>query len=405
MIRRLPSGVLYSIMAAAILLALIWWWLPGFVLSLLVQSCAAVIICASLRVLVGMGGIISFGHALYVGAGAYGTAHLLQAVEAQHFFVPLLLAPVAGGVAGLLVAVVAGWLCTRRTHPIFMAMVTLALCELAYTLAQMWPALFGDESGIPFDRTAGNFLGLNFADERLVLILALLYSVVVLFLLHGFTRTPAGKWLVASREDAMRVASLGMYPARFQYMAFLIAGFFAGIGGGLLAIELEGAHASMLSVVQSGSYLMFTYLGGLGSVVGSLIGGSAFSLGIVWLPAITPVWELYLGLLFVYVVLYWPQGIVGAINSGYLQWLNHKELRSKMVLMAVAKAGCCIGAIGMVESGYRFWRAYMAASGNGFPLAELLSGWLIACMAICIICLGSIFALQRQSHRKAGRAS
>ncbi|MGL4668614.1 MAG: branched-chain amino acid ABC transporter permease [Saezia sp.] len=296
-------------------MAWVWWGMSDYVLRFWSQALATMVILLSLRVLVGMGGVITFGHALYVGMGAYGAVYLMLWSEQLHVMVPLIFVPLAGGLAGFLTAVVAGWLSTRRTHAIYTAMMTLALCELMHVLAQIWFSVFGGEGGLQIDRTAGNFMGINFADGRWMVLLSLLYALLSFALVRVVAKSALGQWLKAVREDAERVSCLGASPRQIQYYAFLISGFLAGIGGALLLLEFELADSSMFSVAHSASYLIFAALGGLGSSLGSLIGAVLEVFSQIGLPILTSVPELYIGLAIILIVLFLPQGLVSMVSE------------------------------------------------------------------------------------------
>lgn len=293
----------------------VWWSMSDYTLRFWAQALATVIILASLRVLVGMGGVITFGHALYVGMGAYGAAHLMLWAERSDVMVPLIIVPLVGGVAGLLTAVVAGWLSTRRAHAIYTAMMTLALCELTHVLAQVWRFVFGEEGGLQIDRTVGNFMGVNFVDGRWMVLLALIYAILSLALVYRISKSALGQWLAAVREDPVRVACLGVSPQRVQYMAFMLSGFLAGIGGALLLLEFEVVDSSMFSVVNSASYLIFACLGGLGSLLGSVVGALLQIFSQIGLPLVTTVPELWVGLVIIVTVLFFPKGLAGVLKG------------------------------------------------------------------------------------------
>ena len=340
------------LIVSALLAPVVCLFLPDFFLSLLTQICIAVLICASLRLLVGSGGILNFGQMLYVGIGAYIAAHV---VSASPITIPLLLVPLLSGVVTLLIAIPTGWLCIRRSNRIYMAMVSLALCELTYALAQVWPQAFGDEMGLQFDRTASNFWGLDFADARWGAVIALVYMAVLLCLLYQYTRTPAGRWLEAARDDEVLVQSLGMNPQRLRLMAFMVSSFTCGVAGGLLAIDLESVNASLFSVSMSGEYLIFTYLGGLSSLLGAAMGGVLMQISNLWLPMLTPAWQLYLGLLFVYMVINWPDGFAGCL------WVLFRKNCAGTDVAYQFRAGrffvAAFGIVCLTEAVYRLWGA------------------------------------------------
>lgn len=378
------------------LLALgLWVWLgaSAYMLSLMTQVCATAVILSSLRILAGMGGMIHFGYALYPGMGAYGAAHLILLAQHWGVSIPLFLVPLGGGIAGFLTAIFTGWLNTRRVNSIYCAMVSLALCELVYTLAQILPAVFGTDGGLQIDRTNGNFLWFDFADARLLLLLTVIYLVVSLWCMQKFTQTPLGLWLCAVREDAVRVACLGMVPRHIQYVTFLIAGFFAGIGGALLMLELESANASMFSMTQSGSYLMFTYLGGLGHLWGSVVGAFMQVCMIIGLPVLTSASELYLGLVFVYAVLRMPQGIYGTMLE-----LGNLHKVKKQFYWILQQLFSLLSSICLIEFIYRLWDVWQASALSLEMSLRQYQAWVI--WFIIFMILAFVMAgIQRRRHQ------
>lgn len=351
---------IYGLLAVVLLLLVpsIWLLASGFLLNLLTQICIAVLICASLRLLVGSGGILNFGQMLYVGAGAYAAAYAVNAASSSTLFVflPLPLIPFISGLFAMVLAIPLGWLCVRSPNRIYMAMISLALCELVYVLGLVWPQVFGDEMGIQFDRTAGNFWGIDFADPRWMTLIALMYLGGLLWFLYSYAKTPAGRWLEAARDDEVLVNSLGMNPKKIRRMAFGVSSFVCGVAGGLLAIEMESVNVSLFSVSVSGEYLIFAYLGGLSSLLGSVLGGIFMQVSNLWLPMLTPAWQLYLGLLFIYMVIYWPDGLVGCLRLVFLKGKRHKHTQKSVSWLEifqffVAASGvvCC------TEAAYRMW--------------------------------------------------
>ncbi len=286
-------------------------------LSVLSQMGCAIIICLSYNILLGQGGMLSFGHAVYSGLGAFAAVHVMNVADAGSWAVPLVLVPVVGGFVGLAAAGLLGFLCTRGAGTTF-AMITLGLGELVAAAALMFPGLFGGEGGITANRVYGtSFAGLGFGSALQVYGLIAVYCLVCTAAMFAFTRTPLGHMLNAVRDNAERAAFMGYQPRRVRYLAFLIAGFFAGVGGALTAINFEIATAEgSLGLARSGATLLFTVVGGTSLFFGPVIGGVLSVLASVLLSDLTRAWLLYLGLLFVLTVLVAPGGVAGALVAG-----------------------------------------------------------------------------------------
>lgn len=307
-LRELPPVLAWAALALLLLM------LPALAdsrhaLSLLSQIGIACILCLSYWLLMGQGGLLSFGHAVFSGAGAFLTIHSLRLVEAG-LAVPVAVLPLAGGVAAALLALPLGWLATRQSPTAF-AMITLGLGELAWAVALMFPAVFGGESGIAGNRAAGPGWGPSLGPALHMYLLIAAYLLGSALCIHGFTRTPAGRLLNAVRDNAERVGFLGHDPRRVRLLAFVVASFFAGVAGGLGALLHEIVTTEVLGSQRSAAVLVFTFLGGVGFLLGPLVGGVLMVLGFVLLPGWTSAWLLYLGLLFLAMVVWLPGGVAG----------------------------------------------------------------------------------------------
>lgn len=362
--------------ALALLLALAPWVAAGssLALSLLAQMGIAVVACLSCNILLGQGGMLSFGHAVYTGLGAYAAIHALARVgEGGLAWLPVALVPLAGGVAGWLVAALLGWVSTRRAGTTF-AMITLGLGELVFAAALMFTGVFGGEAGIAADRTAGQaWLSVSFGPLAQVYYLVAAYTFVCVALMYAFTRTPLGRLLNAVRDNPERVAFIGFNPQWVRYLAFMLAGFFAGISGGLGAVLFEIVTAESLGALRSGGYLLFTFLGGASVFFGPVVGGVLMVLTTVWLSEITPAWPLYLGLVFMLMVMYAPEGLAGlALAPARLAAQGRlKPLLPHAVALGAALALLLAGVVALVEMLYRLQLGADAGAGDALRLAGI----------------------------------
>lgn len=294
-------------------------------LTMLSQMGYAIIICLSYNILLGQGGMLSFGHAVYTGLGSFVAIHAMNQAAAGAWPVPLVLIPVVGGLGGMVGAALLGWVNTRKSGTTF-AMITLGVGELVAAMALMFPGLFGGEGGISTDRVYGApVLGISFGPAIEVYYLIAVYCFVCTAAMFAFTGTPLGRMLNAVRDNPERVAFVGYNPQRVRYSGFVIAGFFAGVGGALAAINFEIVTAAdSFSMVRSGSYLLFTFLGGAAFFCGPILGAVLMVLATVLLSAWTKAWMLYLGLLFLGMVMYAPGGMASLVVEG---WRQLREMR------------------------------------------------------------------------------
>ncbi len=282
--------------------------------SILAQIGYLGIICLSYNLLLGQGGMLSFGHAVYTGLGSFMAIHAMNWAGQGTLMIPLIWVPLVGGLAGLLCAALLGFISTRKSGTTF-AMITLGLGELVAAMALMFPQVFGGEGGITANRVYGDgFFGFRFGPALQVYYLIAAYAFVCTAALFAFTGTPLGKLLNAVRDNPERVAFLGHNPQRVRYAAFSIAGFFAGVGGALAAINFEiVSGADSFSMARSGSFLLFTFLGGATFFWGPWVGAALLVLSSVLLSEWTQAWLLYLGLVFLCMVMYAPGGVASLL--------------------------------------------------------------------------------------------
>ncbi|MGL4808713.1 MAG: branched-chain amino acid ABC transporter permease, partial [Giesbergeria sp.] len=242
-------------------------------LTMLSQIGYLIIICLSYNMLLGQGGMLSFGHAVYTGLGSFIAIHAMNLASKGSLPIPLVLIPIVGGLAGMFFAILLGYVTTKKASTTF-AMITLGVGELVAAMALMFPEFFGGEGGITTDRVYGtSFFGITFGPGIQVYYLIAVYCFVCTAAMFAFTGTPLGRMLNAVRDNPERAEFIGYNTQKVRYLAFIIAGFFAGIGGGLTAINFEIITAAdSVSVIRSGGYLLFTFLGGATFFFGPIIG-------------------------------------------------------------------------------------------------------------------------------------
>ena len=384
------------------------WCLPSDLQqTLLAQSGIAVLACAGFSLLLGQGGLLSFGHALYFGAGAYSVAWAWPWLQAQGWgtATSLMGMPLVGGVGAIALALVLGLGLARYTGVGF-AMLTLALGELAWALAQTGSGVFGGEAGVSINRTAFNLgLGLNFASSFQMGVLVCVYTAVGLLGLAWLRRTPFGLALNAVRDQPMRAQSLGLAPQALRYRALLVSAGYCGLAGGLYALNFEHVSTEVFSAQRSGLFMLFSLLGGVRYLAGPLVGGVLMVLAMGWLSHFTPAWMLYVGFLFTGVVLWTPQGLAGWLAEQPQRILHlglNRYVRQSLTLWA-AMLCALLGAIALIEMTYRWQeRSLMGAEWHfgGLTLNTALPGhWLLAAGVLGL----GMFAL-RKAHRRNERA-
>ena len=343
-------------------------------LTMLSQIGYLIIICLSYNILLGQGGMLSFGHAVYTGLGAFVSVHAMNLATKGAVPLPLLTIPLVGGLAGVLFAILLGYVTTKKSGTTF-AMITLGIGELVAAMSLMFPGFFGGEGGVTTNRVYGTpFLGLTFGPQIQVYYLIAAYCFVSTALMFAFTGTPLGRMLNAVRDNPERVEFIGYDTQWVRYLAFIIAGFFAGIGGALAAINFEIVNASdSLSTVRSGGYLLFTFLGGATFFFGPIIGAVLLVLASVLLSELTKAWLLYLGLVFLFMVMFAPGGIASLImmNLRVAKFGKFKPLWRLYGGLILTGAVMVVGAAALVEMIYHLQLNMAIGSKLNFMGVEL----------------------------------
>jgi branched-chain amino acid transport system permease protein len=322
--------------------------------TILAQMGIAIIACLSYNILLGQGGMLSFGHAVYTGLGSFVAIHALNTVSAGQLNIPVSLIPLVGGFAGIGFAVLLGYVTTKKAGTPF-AMITLGVAELVFAMSLMFSEFFGGEAGISGNRVAGQaFWGITFGPQTQVYYLIAIYTFICVAIMYAFTQTPLGRILNAVRDNPERVEFIGYNTQRVRYFAFIIAGFFAGISGGLGALNFEIVTAEVVGAGRSGGYLLFTFLGGATFFFGPIIGGILMVLAFVLLSELTKAWLLYLGLLFLFMVMYAPGGIASLImmNLRVASFGKLKQIWVSYLGLFVTSFIALIGAGAMIEMVY-----------------------------------------------------
>ena len=317
--------------------------------TMLAQMGIAIIACLSYNMLLGQGGMLSFGHAVYTGLGSFVAIHALNAVTAGTSAIPVSLLPLVGGVAGMGFAFLLGYVTTKKSGTPF-AMITLGVAELVFAMSLMFSEFFGGEAGISGNRVAGqSFWGITFGPQIQVYYLIAIYTFICVALMYAFTQTPLGRILNAVRDNPERVEFIGYNTQRVRYLAFIIAGFFAGISGGLGALNFEIVTAEVVGTGRSGGYLLVTFVGGATFFFGPIIGGILMVLAFVLLSEFTKAWLLYL-----FMVMYAPGGIASLImmNLRVAAFGKLKQIWVSYLGLFLTAFVALVGAGAMIEMVY-----------------------------------------------------
>ena len=377
----------------------------GFAISMLSQMGIAVIFALSYNMLLGQGGMLSFGHAVFYGLGGFLATHAMNMIGDGALPLPLELLPLVGGLGGVVSGLFFGWLSTARAGTTF-ALISLGIGELISSSALMLPSFFGGEEGVSGDRMVGHTLtGLGFGQGIQVCYLIAAWMLVCILLMYLLTKTPLGRVANAVRDNPERAAFIG-YNARWvRTLQFTLSAFFAGVAGGLFAINYEIITAETIGAVPSGNVLMMTYIGGVGHFFGPILGAVLVTLMQLSLAGITHAWLLYFGLLFVGMVLWAPNGLSGIIMVHEPVWKAGlmKRLLPSYGIIALPSLVLFLGAMTLIEINYHLSlavnpKAPMSIFGISF-YAQSAIAWIIC---IVLIVVGLFFFLKaRQVVRKS----
>ncbi len=338
------------VLAAAVAIVLPHVVPGGFGLSLLCRMGIAIIFALSFNMLLGQGGMLDFGHAVFLGLGGYLAMH---AMRQTGWPVPLPLVPLIGGVGGLLTALAVGWVATRRAGTAF-AMISLGVAELVVATVHLFPSFSGGEEGISGDRSNGPaLLGHDFGPQIEAYYLIAAFAWVCALLMYAYTATPLGRLANAVRDNPERVGFLGYDPAQIRRVVFALSGLFAGVAGGLAALNDEIVTAAGLSPDVSGQVLLMTFIGGIGTFWGPIAGAVLITFLSIALSTVTDAWQLYSGLLFIAMVVWAPGGISGVLLAHVPLGRRLGSLVPSYAAVAPGLLLAIAGTVGLSELAFR----------------------------------------------------
>jgi branched-chain amino acid transport system permease protein len=291
-----------------------------FAISVFCSMGIAILLALSYNMLLGQTGMMSFGHAVYSGMGAYLAIHALNKFAEWSIAFPVSLLPLIGGAAGMLVGVLFGYLSTKRSGTPF-AMISLGIGELVAASALMLPGFFGGEAGISGNRVTGaGWFGINYGPQVQMYCLIAAWMLVSALAMYALTCTPLGRIANAVRDNPERVQFIGYDTHRVRFYQLLWSAFFAGIAGSLAALNYEMVTAENVGAQASGAILVMTYIGGIGQFLGPVLGAVFVTLLSTVLSNYTKAWPFYYGLLFLLTILFAPGGLSSLIALHRPAW-------------------------------------------------------------------------------------
>ena len=364
-------------------------------ISIFNQMAIAIVFALSYNMLLGQGGMLSFGHAVYFGFGGFLAVHTLIMIEFETVYFSILFIPLIGGVFGLLAAIFIGSFSTHKAGTVF-AMISLGMGELIAASSLIFVGFFGGEAGISGDRTYGPlFFGIEFLRDVEIYYVAVFWVFIATIFMYLFTQTPAGRMANAVRDNPERAEFIGYSARRVRFISFCAAGLFAGIAGGLFALNYEFITEENLNAATSGRVLLMAYIGGLGYFIGPIVGAVILTLMNSLLSNYSDLWMLYLGIMFLLTVLFLPRGFAGFIMMHQVAWVKGsiKQLALPYLLTGIPAFLLMLSAVALVEMSHV---EAGALQFMGFALdPALLTDW----MMVGIVGIGSLIAVRKSVPR------
>ncbi|MBB2892852.1 branched-chain amino acid ABC transporter permease [Flexivirga oryzae] len=283
-------------------------------LTTLEEVLALVVFATATNLLLGQGGLVSFGQAVFYGIGAYTVAlgwlhwHL-------SFWLTFFLAPVVSALVAIPVGLVA-----LRARRLYFALSTLAFSELAYQLAESRYDFTQGANGV-----FGPFVPSALTDPIRGYLFLLAITVISLLLMWKVTRSPFGLVLRSIRENRERMQALGVNVYWHQLIAFVVSGFFCGLAGAMFVIYSQSSYPELLDWTTSGSPIFMAVIGGMGTFLGPALGAFIYQFGHDELVRYVSDWQLVLGGVLLLIVMFWPDGILGSLTK--VKW---SELRKSL---------------------------------------------------------------------------
>jgi branched-chain amino acid transport system permease protein len=362
----------------------------GSALTMMSVMGEMIIFALSFNMLLGQTGLLSFGHAVYFGLGGFVAIHTMNAFIHDKVGVPVVIIPLVGAAAGLAFGVLFGLISTRRAGLVF-SMISLGLGELVSSSSFILRSFFGGEEGITTNRTKlAPFFGHKFGPQIEVYYLVAVWCFFCIAAMYALTRTPFGRMCNAVRENGERVEYLGYSAQTIRFIAFSFSGFFAGVAGGLTAVNFEIMNAQQLGAQQSALVLLMSYIGGIGYFAGPILGAIVITFLQITLSDVTNAWQLYFGLLFIGFVMFAPGGLAGWLMLHRDAMLKRElwSLAPAYAMVAPALAASFAGAVILIELAEREL-ALARSEGSAMRLfgfdvdAASVKPWLAGLVLLC----------------------
>jgi len=281
-------------------------------ISLLTEMIIFSLYAVSYNLLLGFGGLLSFGHGMFLGVGAFTTGAMLQRIPGLPFFGYVFLGTLMATLIGLGV----GCLLLRHKGAYY-ALLTLAFNALFYAIAIKWHAVTGGDDGLPVKRPNLHlgFVQLPMSDVTVFYYVTLVVIGCAVLFCWYFTKTAMGKTVLLLRENEERMQFIGYNPGVSRMILFSLTAFFAGLAGSFYALFFKFVGVDAIGIDMTTTALLMTFIGGTKDFFGPVLGAGFYIYFQNYLSNITDRWPLFMGILFVLMVLFAPRGLSGLIRS------------------------------------------------------------------------------------------
>ncbi|MFG5384234.1 branched-chain amino acid ABC transporter permease [Yoonia sp. R2-816] len=311
-----------SLIMVGFILVPLWAWMTDepFIITLTTKAAILALAGIGLNIALGLGGLVSLGHAAFFGIGGYAMGILASHAQSydpiletpfliegtKSMIVIWLVAMITSGLAALAIGAL-----SLRTSGVYFIMITLAFGQMFFFFSISWPA-YGGEDGLSI-YVRNNFPGLNTLDPIQFYIIVFVIMALALLLTARLAKSPFGLALNAARQSATRVETIGLSPYRLRLLAFTLSGMITGLAGALFADLNRFVSPTMFSWQTSGEIIVFIILGGTARLFGPVVGAALFILLEHILGGLSDFWHIYLGLLLLLIVLFARGGIIGIL--------------------------------------------------------------------------------------------
>lgn len=283
----------------------------GNLIDLLTDIFILGIFAMSYDILLGYTGIVSFGHVLFFGSGSYLVGLIIKHTHPTWGY--LLLAIVVTVLSSLLISLVIGYL-SLRVKDVYYAMITMAFSELFLIIAEKWRSVTSGDDGFSFGVPSG-------LDHKIVLYyIVFVLTVITVVFLSRFISSPTGRVIMAIRENEKRAEFLGYNIFNFKLISTIVAGVVASLAGVAWALQQQFVSPGVMAVDRTIGALLMTTIGGSGTLYGAFIGSALINFAQNWLPDLADInsifshWYIIFGLLYIFIVLFFPRGVLGAFK-------------------------------------------------------------------------------------------